>query len=131
MLRRDAGILPVMMSDDEISQVFAAVDVDSGGGIDGDEFTDWLYGVELQHPEATGVRGLLLNMLQLRHDSIQDMFRRRTLSRKQFAKMLRTDAHHHDEELFGDEKITRSINIMQRPESICSSASLIITMRAR
>jgi Ca2+-binding EF-hand superfamily protein len=114
MLRRDAGILPVMMSDDEISQVFAAVDVDSGGGIDGDEFTDWLYGVELLHPEATGVRGLLLNMLQLRHDSIQDMFRRRTLSRKQFAKMLRTDAHHHDEELFGDEKIQETFDAVHK-----------------
>lgn len=42
MLRRDAGILPSLMSDAEIETVFAAVDVDQGGGIDADEFTTWL-----------------------------------------------------------------------------------------
>jgi Ca2+-binding EF-hand superfamily protein len=108
MLRRDAGILPGMMSDDEIKQVFDAVDVDHGGAIDPDEFTDWLYGTldgGMALSTKKGVRGLLLNMLRLRHDSIEDMFRRRTLSRKQFGKMLRADAHHHDEDLFGDDKI--------------------------
>jgi Ca2+-binding EF-hand superfamily protein len=115
MLRRDAGILPSMMTDDEVRQVFEAVDIDSGGGIDGDEFSDWLYGtLDGAIMTATGVRALLFNMLRLRHDSIDDMFRRRTLSRKQFGNMLRKDAHHHDEDIFGDDKIQETFEAVHK-----------------
>lgn len=125
MLRRDAGILPGMMTNDEIEQVFTAVDVDSGGGIDGNEFTDWLYGtLDGEVVTAKGVRGLLFNILRLRHDSIDDMFRRRTLSRKQFAQMLRKDAHHHDEDVFGEDKIQETFDAVHKYNKTPSDAGI-------
>ena len=42
VLRREAGILPHLMSDGELETVFAAVDADQTGGIYVDEFTKWL-----------------------------------------------------------------------------------------
>ena len=42
MLRRDGGITPSMMSNEEVQIVFEAVDVDSGGTVDAEEFSTWL-----------------------------------------------------------------------------------------
>ena len=42
VIRREAGILPPLMSDAELETVFAAVDADRNGGIYAHEFTEWL-----------------------------------------------------------------------------------------
>lgn len=67
---------------------------------------DWLYGLgEHELSEMSGLRGVLTNMLRLRHDSIEEMFRRRTLSCKQFSKMIHTNQHHKDAGLFDDDRV--------------------------